>query len=386
MKRPKTLTASFVKTIRLPGRYGDGRGGHGLSLLVKPTRIQGRLSKTWAQRVRINGRYTLLGLGSYPAVTLAEARLRALRNRQAIEEGRHPRTRNTPTFQEATEKVIQLHTPKWKPGGLSEGHWRSTLGTYAHPRLGNRQVDQITSADIMACLTPIWHKKPETARRVKQRISAVMKWCIAQGFRDDNPADDRITAALGSNTQRPQHMKALHHSQVADAIKTIEQTDAHWATIAAFKFLTLTATRSGEVRQATWKEIDLGTATWTIPPEHTKTGQQHRVPLSGGALSVLANARPRSAGHGLVFPSPTGRVLSSATISKLCKENNVGCVPHGMRSSFRDWCAETGIPREVAEQALGHEIRNPVEKAYARTDLLEQRRQLMENWSQYLGF
>ena len=136
-------------------------------------------------------------------------------------------------------------------------------------------------------LTPIWHQKPETARRVKQRIAAVMKWCIAQGFRQNNPADERITAALGTNTQRPQHMKALHHSQVAAAVRTVEATDAHWATIAAFKYLTFTATRSGEVRNATWDEIDLATATWTVPPEHTKTGLKHRVPLSTSALTVL---------------------------------------------------------------------------------------------------
>ena len=384
MKRPATLSATFVRTIRQPGRYGDGRGGHGLSLLVKPTKIKGRLSKTWAQRMRINDKYTCRGLGSYPAVTLAEARRRALQNKQSIEEGRHPQTRKTPTFRQATEKVIQLHTAKWKPGGRSKEHWRATLGAYVHPLLGNTRVDQITTANIMACLTPIWHQKPETARRVKQRIAAVMKWCIAQDFREDNPADDRITAALGPNTQRPQHMKALHHSQVGTAIRTVEATDAHWATIAAFKFLTLTATRSGEVRNATWNEIDLSTAVWTIPSEHTKTGQEHRVPLTTGALAILATALPRSGGKGLVFPSPTGRVLSNATMSKLCKENKVGCVPHGMRSSFRDWCGETGVSREVAERALGHEIRNAVEKAYARTDLLERRRQLMEEWSQYL--
>ena len=179
-------------------------------------------------------------------------------------------------------------------------------------------------------------------------------------------------------------MKALHHSQVEAAIRTVEATDAHWATIAAFKFLTLTATRSGEIRNATWDEIDLTTATWTVPLELTKTGREHRVPLSTGALAVLATALPRSGGKGLVFPSPTGRPLSNATMSKLCKENNVGCVPHGMRSSFRDWCGETGVGREVAERALGHEIRNAVEKAYARTDLLERRRQLMEQWSRYL--
>ena len=384
VKRPATLSATFVRTIRQPGRYGDGRGGHGLSLLVKPTKIKGRLSKTWAQRIRINGKYTNRGLGSYPAVTLAEARRRALRNKQSIEEGRQPQTREAPTFRQATERVIQLHKAKWKPGGRSAETWRATLGAYVHPLLGDTRVDQITTADIMDCLTAVWHQKPETARRVKQRISAVMKWCIAQGFREDNPADDRITAALGSNTQRPQHMKALHHSQVGAAIRTVEATDAHWATIAAFKFLTLTATRSGEVRNATWNEIDLSTAVWTIPSEHTKTGREHRVPLSTEALVVLATALPRSGGKGLVFPSPTGRFLSNATMSKLCKENRVGCVPHGMRSSFRDWCGETGVAREVAERALGHEIRNAVEKAYARTDLLETRREVMENWSGYL--
>ena len=384
MNRPKILSATFVKSITRPGRYGDGRGGHGLSLMVKPTKIEGRLSKAWVQRIRLNGKETNLGLGSYPAVTLAEARQRALRNRQAVEEGRNPRARKAPTFSQATEKVIRLHAAKWKPGGRSEEHWRLSLRAHAYPRVGNKRVDLITTADVMACLSPIWHQKPETARRVKQRISAVMKWCIAQGFREDNPADDRITAALGSNTQRPQHMKALPHNMVGAAVRAVEATDAHWATIAAFKFLTLTATRSGEVRNATWDEIDPTKAIWTIPAEHTKTRREHRVPLSTGALAVLHTALRLSGGNGLVFPSPTGRPLSNATMSKLCKENNVGCVPHGMRSSFRDWCGETGVNREVAERALGHEIRNAVEKAYARTDLLERRRQLMEQWNQYL--
>ena len=383
MKRPPTLTASFVRTVTQPGRYGDGRGGHGLSLLVKPTNIQGRLSKTWAQRNQINGRYTNLGLGSYPAVTLAEARRRALRNRQALAEGRNPRPRKTPTFHQATEQVIRLHATKWKPGGRSEEHWRSTLQTYAHPHLGKKRVDQITTANVMACLTNMAHqtRNGPTRQATDRRGNEVVH---RSGLRENNPADDRITAALGSNTQRPQHMKALHHSQVATAIRTVETTDAHWATIAAFTFLTLTATRSGEVRNATWDEINLATATWTIPPEHTKTRQKHRVPLSTGALTVLFTARQKSTSTGLIFPSPTGRIMSNATMSKLCKENQVGCVPHGMRSSFRDWCGETGVSREVAERALGHEIRNAVEKAYARTDLLEQRRELMEQWSRYL--
>ena len=146
MKRPATLSATFVRIIRRPGRYGDGRGGHGLSLLVRPTKIKGRLSKTWAQRIRINGKYTCRGLGSDPAVTLAEARRRALQNKQSIEEPHHPQTRKAPTLCQATEKVIQLHTAKWKPGGRSKEHWSATLGAYVHPLLGGTRVDQITTA------------------------------------------------------------------------------------------------------------------------------------------------------------------------------------------------------------------------------------------------
>ena len=382
MKRPATLNATFVRNIRRPGRYGDGRGGHGLTIMVKQ-RKNGRPSKTWAQRIRINGKETNLGLGNYPAVTLAEARRRALRNQQAIEEGRNPRAGKTPTFQETTATVIAVHAPKWKPGGLTEKHWQSSLETYAHPRLGNKQIDQITSADVMACLAPIWTTKPEMARKVRRRIAAVMKWAIAQEYREDNPADDRIPAALGSNRTPPQHARSLHHGQVASAIETIRASRAHWATIAAFHFLTLTATRSGEVRNADWTEIDLKTRIWTIPAQKTKTGRRFRIPLSTAAAEILEEAREITGDTGLVFPTVRGKPMSDATMSKLCRENNIGCVPHGMRSSFRDWCSDTRTPREVAEQALGHTVKG-VEGAYARSDLLDLRRPLMQAWATYL--
>ncbi len=384
MKRPSTLSATFVKTVKRPGRYGDGRGGHGLTLLVKPTKINNRLSKTWAQRIRINGKETNLGLGSYPAVTLAEARKRALQNRQAIEEGRNPRAAATPTFTEATAKVIELHSTKWRPGSRSRRIWETSLQTYTHPTLGEKLVSDITSADVMACFAPIWHTKPETARRLLQRVAAIMKWAIAAGHRTDNPADDRIRAALGTNNTQRQHFKALHHSKVSQALATIRATNAWPATIYCLEFLTLCAVRSGEARLATWNEIDLPTATWTIPGQRTKTGKPHRVPLSTTALQILDQAhRQLPNPTGLIFPSPTGRPLSDATMSKLCKENNIGCVPHGMRSSFRDWCSETRIPREIAEQALGHTVKG-VEAAYARSDLLKIRQPLMQQWAEYI--
>lgn len=384
MRRPQTLSATFVKTVRLPGRYGDGRGGYGLTLLVKPTKIAGRLSKTWSQRIRINGRETNLGLGSYPAVTLAEARRRALGNRQAIEEGRNPRADKTPTFEQATEKVVELHSAKWRPGSRSRRIWESSLSTYVFPTIGTKRVDEITSADLMTCLAPIWFTKAETARRVRQRISAVMKWSVAEGHRPDDPTA-AITAALGKNSARRQHMRSVPHDQVAAALATIRATSAWWATIYCFEFLTLCAVRSGEARFATWDEIDLGAATWTIPGRRTKTGEPHRVPLSTEALAVLHRSRDLSDGSGFLFPSATGQALSDSTMSKLCRENAVDGTPHGMRSAFRSWAAEIGADWAVAELCLGHRAGTDVELAYQRSDLLERRRELMETWAQYLN-
>ena len=380
MKRPAILTAVFVRQVTRPGRYGDGRGGHGLSLLVA-RRKNGRTYRRWTQRITINGRATSTGLGVYPAVTLAEARRRALRNRRDLAEGRNPLAIHTPTFRQATKTVISLHAPQWKPGGRTEEHWRASLAAYAFPVIGNRSVSAITSAHVMACVSPLWHNRPEMARKVLRRIGAVMTWSIAQGHRADNPASRAvITAALGRNTNGGGHFAALHFSKVADALAVIGRSGAHVSTILATRFLALTATRSGEVRLATWDEINFATATWEIPAERTKTGNPHRVPLSTAALAVLGEVAAYGDGSGLVFPSSTGRTMSNSTISKLFKENDIGCVPHGLRSSFRDWCGETGVAREVAEAALGHVVPG-VEGAYARSDLLDRRREVMESWA-----
>ena len=209
-----------------------------------------------------------------------------------------------------------------------------------------------------------------------------MKWAVAEGFLESDPTS-AILAGLGKNSTRRNHMRALHHSNVSAAIKTIEESNAHWATIAAFKVLTLTATRSGEVRNATWEEIDLNKDIWEIPGERTKTGRPHRVPLSRPARRIIENAADCTGAKGLVFPSPTGKPLSNSTISKLVRENRIEAVPHGMRSSFRDWCRDSGVPREIAEAALAHTV-GGVEGAYARSDLLEARRPVMEKWAHYL--
>ena len=386
MKRPKRLSATFVNTVNVPGRYGDERGGHGLSLLVKPA-THGGFSKSWAQRIRLDGKAANVGLGAYPVVTLARARQKALANARIVSEGRDPRDRTgrAPTFEQAVETVIEIHAENWKDSGKSAAQWRASLRDYAVPKIGAKRVDRMTTADVMEVLLPIWSTKRETARRVRQRIGAVMKWAVAQGYREDNPAGDAISAALPKNSVRRQHQKALPHAQVGEALARVRASRAHRATVLAFEFLVLTACRSGEVRGARWVEVDEAAATWTVPPARMKAKLEHRVPLSGRAVAVLDEAREIADRSGLVFPSPTGRVLSDSTLSKLLRELGIGAVPHGFRSSFRDWAAErTDVPREVCELALAHVNSDRVEAAYRRSDLFEKRRSLMADWAHYI--
>ncbi|MDE0450246.1 MAG: site-specific integrase [Gammaproteobacteria bacterium] len=389
IKRPTMLSATFVKTVNVPGRYGDGRGGLGLSLLVRPGR-RSRVAKCWTQSVRIGGKPTSLGLGRYPVVTLALARQKALENAQAIAEGRDPRRRSghsAPTFAEAADKVMSIHAGNWKPGGRTEDSWRATLRDYILPRLGDMPVDVVTGKDVMAVLQPIWTAKRETAKRVRARIGAVMKWAVAQGHRTDNPAGDALAAALPNNAVRRQHHKALPHAEVGAAVRKVRGSDAYPGAVFAFELLVLTATRSGEIRSAVWDDIDLESAVWTIPAERMKAGLAHRVPLSDRALAVLDQAREELPhGSGTVFPSPTGCVQRNRALATLVRELGIDAVPHGFRSSFRDWAAEcTDTPREVCELALAHVNRDRVEAAYRRSDLFERRRALMQQWADYIS-
>ncbi|MXW45174.1 MAG: tyrosine-type recombinase/integrase [Gammaproteobacteria bacterium] len=386
MKRPRRLSPSFVSAIKRPGRYGDGHGGLGLSLLVRPRRAGG-LSKTWAQRVILGGKPTNIGLGSYPVVNLTEARSRALSNRRAIEHGGDPRakSRAVPTFAEAAERTIEIQSQAWKKGSKSEGQWRSTLKKYVLAQLGGQPVDKIQPRDVMRVLLPIWATLPESARRIRQRISIIMRWAIAQGYRTDNPAGDALAVALPRIASADNHMRALPYVRVAGALCRVRASGAHPARALCFEFLALCAVRSSEARFARWSEIDEENAIWTIPAERMKANRTHRVPLSARALQVLSLARKLADASGFVFPSATGRPLGQNSLTRLCRKLGLDCVPHGMRSSFRDWCAErSDAPREVCELALAHVNSNRVERAYRRSDLFDRRRQLMEEWAQYL--
>ena len=374
----KKLTDAFVKNVRRAGKYGDE---HGLILRVRPTG-----SKQWIWRGTVGGRRVDLGLGGYPYTTLREARERAFEYRKASRDGRDPRVlnRQCPTFAEAVEKVIAMHRPSWRAGGESEADWRRTLATYAVPRLGQMQVDRVTSADVMAVLQPIWNAKAVTAGRVRQRIGAVMRWAIAQGYRPDNPAGDAITAALPRNGGQPRHFKALPHGKVAKALATVRESTGTDGVRLSFEFVVLTAARSGEVRGARWEEIDVEEAVWRVPGSRTKTGRSHRVPLSRRALEVLEEAREALGGDPIFRAvSARRRPLSPGVWRLLLRRLRIDTTVHGFRSSFRDWCGETGVPREVAEACLAHTIRNQAEAAYARSDLLERRREVMEAWAEY---
>ena len=376
------LTAAFCNKATKPGKYGDGNGLY--------LRVTASGSKQWIQRITVRGKRVDMGLGGFPIVSLAEARQAAFDNRKLARAGGDPvALRNAgaaPTFRDAMEAVIQLHKPTWKNGGKSEAQWRASLNEYAVPMIGRLRVDEVTPQDVMRVLLPIWNEKRETARRVRQRIGAVMKWAVAQGHRQDNPAGDAIGAALPKNGANVTHQKALPHAEVAEAIAAVRQSNAGETTKLAFEFLVLTACRSGEVRCAKWAEVDSEQAIWTVPASRMKAGLEHRVPLPMRAMAVLDAARELSDGTGLVFPSPNGKPLSDNTLSKLLRDLDVSAVPHGFRSSFRDWAGERSrAPREVAEAALAHTIKNKAEAAYARSDLFEKRRDLMESWARYLN-
>ncbi len=380
MQRPRTLTAAYVRTINQPGRYGDGRGSHGLSLLVKRT-VNGRWSKTWSQRLRIGGRTVSLGLGSYPAVSLALARERALENRQAVEEGRDPRQRHAVTFAEAMEAVIELHRPNWKATSNTEQQWRSLLARHIDPTIGAMAVADVAAADVVAVLDRVWDR-PELARRTARRISTTMKWAMGRGLREIDPTSAAV-AAMPKLRHRPTHHRALHHGEVADALKKIRASEAAAATKQALELLTLTATRPGEARRATWDEFDLDTEVWTIPASRYKTDTEFRVPLSRRAVELLTEAH-RAHDTELVFPSPvTGRAVSENTYVKLLRDLDIPSSAHGLRATFRSWCSDTGVPRDLAEMALGHAVRG-VEGAYARSDMLQRRRALMQQWDDYI--
>ena len=378
------LTAAKVKALTKPGMHHDGRG---LYLRVAPGG-----SESWMLRATIDGRRRDLGLGGYPSVSLARARQLADGHRLAVAEGRDPlaekRRAKTPTFAEAAVKVHEANLPRWK-NGKHTAQWLSTLERYAFPTIGKMPLDRITRRDVLAVLTPTWTTKPETARRVRQRIRTVLKWAMAHEFVEHNAAGEGIDGALPAMRRFKAHHRALPYAEIPAALETIDASTTGMAAKLCLRFLILTAARSGEARGAIWPETDLGNRLWTIPAERMKGGAEHRVPLSDTALAVLEQARPLGGSEGLIFPSPMkpGQPMSDMTLTKVLRSTGLAqyATVHGFRTCFRTWASEcTSAPHAVMELSLAHAVGSSVEQAYARSDLIEKRRVLMQRWADFV--
>ena len=272
-----------------------------------------------------------------------------------------------PSFQVAAGKYHKQTAPTWRSTRTADAWW-SSMTTHVFPAIGEKPVNGVSTADVLAVVSPIWNEKRATATRVLQRIGSVMTWAIAQGWRADNPAVSVVGALPKNNTAPANHHKALRHQEVAGALGEVRDSGAWPGTKLLIEYTILTACRSGEARLATWDEVDFEAATWTVPAERMKTGKVHRVPLSTRALELLGDANALPGNRALVFPSQRGKAISESTANKLLREIGINGVMHGFRTSFRSWCAESNEPREVAESALSHIVKG-VEGAYQRSDL-----------------
>lgn len=378
------LTALTVKNLSEPGRYGDGDT---LFLVVGDT---GR--KTWLQRITINGRRCDIGLGSWPVTTLERARRKAFENRVLVSEGKDPlaekRKELCPTFEEASKRYYEENLPTWKEG-KSASVWLNVLRVYAFPKFGKIRVNRLTREDVLKTLIPVWTKKPEMARKLRQRIRVVLQWCQAHGYVDLNVAGEVIEGALPSMPSVNAHHRALPYEELATALDTIEGSGSALSVKLCLRFVIVTVCRSVEARGATWAEIDAEKQVWTIPPERMKTKREHNVPLSSEALRVLEQAKGLRDKSDLLFPSPArkGKPLSDMAMWRLLDNTGLAekCVVHGFRTTFRVWAEEqTSFDYAVKEQALAHAVGSSVERSYSRSDLLQKRRVLMEQWSRYV--
>ena len=368
-------------------------GVAGLALQITPTG-----ARCWVLRVAVGGKRRHMGLGGYPDVTLAGAKEAARAARAQISEGIDPVAERqakrsalaaavaaTMTFSEAAEKYIAAHEAGWKNAKHAD-QWNNTLTTYAYPVIGKISVGDIETAHIMRVLEPIWTTKTETASRLRGRIESVLDWATVRGFRKgDNPARWRghieHLLAARADVQKTVHHAAMDYREVGAFLVDLRQQEGLGAR--ALEFAILNAARSGEVRGATWSEIDLEAAVWTIPAGRMKAEKEHRVPLSAESLALLG-ALPRMVGTDLVFPNAKNAVLSDMTLTAVLRRMGVPVTAHGFRSSFRDWAGETtAYPREVIEHALAHQLKDKAEAAYARGSLFDKRRRLMADWAKF---
>ena len=411
-KKAKELSALAVSKLKTEGRYAVG-GADGLHL-----RIAGA-SRAWVLRLAVGTRTDAkgntvvhrrdIGLGSYPEVSLAEAREKARELRKQVRDGIDPieerkvtkvraalEAAKSKTFEECANAYIEANRAGWK----NEKHvqqWQNTLATYAFPKIGQLPVAAVDTGLVLSVLqqetgedkAQLWHAKTETASRLRGRLESILDWAAFRGYREgENPArwkghlEHELPAR--SKVQKVEHHAALPYAELGAFMVELRKREGLSAR--ALEFAILTAARSGEVRGATWAEIDLPGRIWTVPAERMKAGKEHRVPLSDEAVKLL-EALPRIVGNPYVFPAPRGGQLSDMALTAVLRRmERGGLTQHGFRSTFRDWAGETtAYPREVCEHALAHKLADGVEAAYQRGDLLAKRARLMADWARYCG-
>ncbi len=392
------LSARATQTQREPGYYADGAG---LYLQVKVAAAEAQVTRSWLFRYKRSDRQNWMGLGSLRDVSLADARQRAAECRRLLAVGKDPiaerdgerdRARSSEaaplSFDQCAQTYIAAHRDGWR-NAKHAAQWESTLKLHASPVIGKLPIDKVELPHVMRVLEPIWRQRTETATRVRGRIESILDWATVRGFRKgDNPARWRghldHLLPMPAKVTKVVHHPALPFDEMAVFMKELGKQEGTGAR--ALAFLILTAARSGEVRGLTRGEIDREAKVWTVPASRMKAGREHRVALSDAARGLLPKPLPEDA-TALLFPAPRGGQLSDMTLTAVMRRMQVNAVPHGFRSTFRDWCAErTDFPREVAEMALAHAIGDKVEAAYRRGDLFGKRQQLMALWATHCGF
>lgn len=392
-RQSNRLTSVTINAKKLPGYYADGNG---LYLQVSASG-----AKSWVLRFSLNKRAREMGLGSLADRSLAEAREQARKYRQKLAEGIDPivqrkaqRASNLQaaiqrrTFEQCAREYYASHEKGWK-NAKHAAQWINTLAAYAFPIFGSKDVSDVSKADILRALEPIWASKTETASRVRQRIRAVLDWAAARDYRTGHDPHiwDQITRSLpqSKDIKKSKHFASCPYTNVHDVLQAIGQSGAGATVKLAIEFIVLTAARSGEVRGARWEEIDFEGKRWIIPAERMKAGREHRVPLSPRAIEILNAQRVSASDESkLIFASERKKAFSDMTFTMQLRRMGFDFTIHGFRSTFRDWSAEqTAFPREVCEAALAHSTKDATEAAYFRSDLFEKRRQLMDAWATY---
>ena len=376
------LTVAKIRSLRAPGWYGDG----GTLYLA----VSAGGSKSFVQRLTIEGERHDLGLGGWPLVSLAEARDLAYQNRRIARNGGDPRhpVSKVPTFRQAAEQKHAELLPSWK-NAKHAASWMQTLAKHSYPVLADMRVDRIKPPDVLRVLTPIWNSRPETARRVRQRIRTVLAWCEAHEYVDRNVAGECIDGALHRQGDKQQRMRSLPYADVPGFVRALEPGSGSEVAKLCLLFVILTATRGVEARGARWDEIDLGTRMWCIPGARMKAGEDHDQPLSTAALEVLERARAFDNDSGLVFPSPAKprQPLSNVVLMNLIRRLGYAdrTTAHGFRATFRTWATEcTQASTRAKKLSTAHKPGDNIEDKYDRALVLDPRRELMQRWGCYV--